>query len=72
MMSILADTTLTGWLITGLLGALVFFLRRLLKSFDKMESTVADIGKVIIQHKTIVDDHDHRLGRIEEKVFPTK
>ena len=72
MESLLENTTLTGWLITLLLGALVFFLQRLLKSFDKMEETVSEIGKVIIEHKTIVDDHDHRINRIEEKVFPTK
>lgn len=71
-MDFISDTTITGWLITGLLAALVFFLKRLLSSFDKMEQTVSDIGKVIIEHKTIVDDHDHRLNRIEDKIFPTK
>lgn len=72
METLLQNTSLTSWLITILLGGLLFFLRRLLKSFDKMEQTVSDIGKVIIEHKTIVDDHDHRLNRIEDKIFPTK
>lgn len=72
MTDFLSDTTLTGWLITILLGAVAFFLRRLLKSFDKMENTVSNIGQSIVEHRTIVDDHDHRIGRIEEKVFPTK
>lgn len=72
METLLQNTSLTGWLITGLLTALVFFLKRLLKSFDKMEQTVSDIGKVIVEHKTIVDDHDHRLNRIEDKVFSNK
>lgn len=71
-MDFITDTTITGWLITGLLAGLLFFLKRLLKSFDKMEQTVSDIGKVIVEHKTIVDDHDHRLNRIEDKIFPTK
>lgn len=68
----LSVTSTTGWVISLLLGFVVFFLRRLLKSFDKMENTVSQIGNAIVEHRTIVDGHEDRIGRIEEKVFPTK
>lgn len=69
MESLLQNTSLTSWLITILLACLVFFLKRLLTSFDKMEQTVSDIGKIIVEHKTIVDDHDGRITKLEDKVY---
>lgn len=69
METLLQNTSITSWLITFLLAALVFFLKRLLTSFDKMEQTVSDIGKIIVEHKTIVDDHDSRITNLEDKVY---
>lgn len=72
ILNILEDTTLTGWVITALLGVVVYFLQRFVKSVDKLEDSVSKIGNAIVEHKTIVDGHEERLERIEDKVFPTR
>lgn len=69
LLNILEDTTLTGWLITGMLGIIVFFFKRFIKTVDRLEDSVSKIGNAITEHKTIVDGHEERLERIEDKVF---
>lgn len=65
----LSQTTPTGWIISTLLAIVVYFLQRFIKSIDEMKTDVGKIATAMVEHKTIVDEHDRRIERIEEKLF---
>jgi len=60
-------------ILLGLLSAmsvvLSFFFRRLIKSFDRVETAVIDLKEAVIEHRTITDGHERRIVKIEDKVF---
>jgi len=62
-------TTPTGWIISALLAVIIWFLNRFVKSIDKMEKSVETISNAMVEHKTIVDEHERRINFIEEKIF---
>lgn len=62
-------TTPTGWIISTLLLIIVFFLKRFIKSFDSLQESVSEIKTAIVQHTTIVDEHERRITDIEDKVY---
>lgn len=62
-------TTPTGWIISILLAIIIYFLKRFMKSFDKLEQSVEKVSDAIIEHRTIVDGHEKRIDKIEKAVF---
>jgi len=64
-----SNTTPTAWLITALLTVIVFFLKRFIRSVDEMKTSVDAIASAMVEHKTIVDEHDRRIEKIEDKLF---
>lgn len=62
-------TTPTGWIICLLLGVIIYFLKRFMKSFDKLEKSVEMVTTAIVEHKTIVDSHEKRLDKVERAVY---
>lgn len=69
LLQALEMTTPTGWIISVLLAVIVYFLKRFMKSFDRLEQSVEKVTEAIVEHRTIVDAHEKRLDKVEKVLF---
>lgn len=63
------QSTPPQWISIALLLVVIFFLKRLIKTFDKIQEDIAEIKISIVKHGEQGSDHERRITTIEKKLF---
>lgn len=65
----LSQTTPPQWLQLGCLLIILFFLKRLVVTFDAMQKDIFTIKESVVEQATVSNEHEKRLNRLDDKIF---